>query len=108
VISSNRHLQRVPNALPLSLFPFGTTFAARPGYRPLAPASQYGAEQAALYDNELVLDVGGVCWGCDGEPLSVIDHHFEREGQFASASSGVLHKAALIQDKFWAMKPEII
>ncbi len=53
-----------------------------------------------LHENELALDVGGICWGCDEEALSVIDHHFYREGQFPSASAAVLHKAQLIREKF--------
>lgn len=76
---------------------FGTNFEFRHGIRHLEDAS---SNPSVLHENEIALDVGNVCWGCDGEPLCVIDHHFERPGQFPSASAAVLHNARLLEEKF--------
>jgi len=54
---------------------------------------------ATLFANELACDVGGTCWGAN-EPLAILDHHPPNEAQFPSASAAVLHKAALIRDRF--------
>jgi hypothetical protein len=40
--------------------------------------------------------------------LSVIDHHFPREGQFPSACAAVLHKARLIREKFNPSSGDVI
>ncbi|HEV3415806.1 MAG TPA: hypothetical protein VG056_03315, partial [Pirellulales bacterium] len=74
---------------------FGTRFT---------PAAQVRAnsrdEPAALHENELAVDVGGVCWGLDGETLPVLDHHFHRsKGQYPSAAAAVLHNAGRIRDR---------
>jgi len=76
---------------------FGTAFSSVPGKR---SADDSQANSAVLYENELVLDVGGICWGYANESQSVIDHHFSREGQFPSASAAILHKARQIREKF--------
>ncbi len=83
---------------------FGTVFTGAPGIR--------GAEDGknspgTLYANELVTDVGGTCWDRN-EPLSIIDHHFSRDGQFPSSSAAVLHKARLIRDKFAGQQNEVV
>jgi hypothetical protein len=52
---------------------FGTRFTAATGTRDEAPA-----DSAVLFENELAVDVGGVCWGFEGESLPVLDHHFHR------------------------------
>ncbi len=76
--------------------PFGTRFAPAPG----APRTDASERPTALHENELALDVGGVCWGYDGELLSVLDHHFHRPtGQFPSAAAAVLHNAQRIHDR---------
>jgi hypothetical protein len=74
---------------------FGTTFESRAGDRPSRDAAS-----SWLYENEIALDVGSTCWDTDGEILPIIDHHFQRKDQFPSASVAVLHKAALITEKF--------
>jgi len=75
---------------------FGTNFESRPGDRNLADVR---GNPRALHENEIALDVGNICWGCDEEPLAVIDHHLQRKNQFPSASAAVLHKAELITEK---------
>lgn len=75
---------------------FGMVFSARTGERPDGDRN----DPNVLFDNELAVDVGGICWGHSGEPLQVIDHHFYRQGQLPSASAAVLHKAQLIRDRF--------
>jgi hypothetical protein len=76
---------------------FGTNFESRPGDHLLEDAR---SNPKGLHENEIALDVGNICWGCDEDPLAVIDHHFQRKDQFPSASSAVLHKARLIREKF--------
>ncbi len=75
---------------------FGTRFSPADGTRDAGQGSQ---DPGTLFSNELVADVGGVCFGTD-QPLAVIDHHFSREAQFPSASAAVLHKAKLIRGRF--------
>ncbi|MBX9581129.1 MAG: hypothetical protein K2X87_12540 [Gemmataceae bacterium] len=55
-----------------------------------------------LNENELVVDVGGRCWGYAGYPLPVLDHHFVRDkgGQFPAAAAAVLHRAADVHNTF--------
>ena len=73
---------------------FGTRFTSADGARP-----NRSADPAALYRNELAVDVGSVCWGLDGETLPVLDHHFHRaEGQYPSAAAAVLHNAHNIRE----------
>lgn len=84
---------------------FGTNFDFRPGARHLEDES---TNPSALHENEIALDVGNICWGYDGEPLCVIDHHFERPGQFPSASAAVLYKAQLIKEKVRARDDDSI
>lgn len=75
---------------------FGTSFVGDPGTR----GPQSGKElPGTLFANELATDVGGTCWGAN-EPLPIIDHHFQREAQFPSASGAVLHKASEIRLRF--------
>jgi len=77
---------------------FGTSFVSTSGDRPDA-----GAHQNDLFENELAVDVGNVCWGLHGETRTIIDHHFYRQcDQFPSASAAVLHKAGPIWDRFHA------
>jgi hypothetical protein len=75
---------------------FGTNFESRPGGRTLADVR---GNPRALHENEIALDVGNICWGCDEERLAVIDHHLQRKNQSLSASAAVLHKAELITEK---------
>src|SRR5215471_6049744 len=72
---------------------FGTRFEAAGGSRPLDSENN----PANLHENEIALDVGGCCWGYDKCDLAVIDHHFERPGQFPSASVAVLHLAQWVR-----------
>jgi hypothetical protein len=84
--------------------PFGSKFTAAAGQRQDA-----AAEPKRLFENELAVDVGGVCLGHDSD-LAVIDHHYFRADgrQFPSAAAAVLHQASAIaarfrgrQDDFW-------
>lgn len=76
--------------------PYGTNFGQADG-----PRQDADDGPTRLHENELVTDVGGTCWGCDGEELPVLDHHFFRkEGQFPSAAAAVLHNAARISERF--------
>ena len=81
--------------------PFGTAFLPGEDLR-----SNGDTEPEKLYANELVVDVGGVCRGYQGEQLHIYDHHFFRaDGQFPSASAAVLHHASDIHEAFAADKP---
>lgn len=78
--------------------PYGTCFSSAAGRRNEASSSQPAGE---LCENEIVTDVGGVCWGYDGATLPVIDHHFARDqGQFPAAACAVLHHAERIVEHF--------
>ena len=55
--------------------PYGTRFVAAKGERH-APRAHHAERE--LFENELAADVGGSCWGHDGETLPVLDHHFYR------------------------------
>jgi hypothetical protein len=46
-----------------------------------------------LFDNEIAVDVGSQCLGHDGCDALVLDHHFERPGNFPAAAAAVLHLA---------------
>ena len=54
----------------------------------------------SLGDNEIVVDVGGCCFGYPGlgasepEKSLIFDHHFSRPNNYPSASAAVLHHAA--------------
>src|SRR5690349_15381321 len=75
---------------------FGTSFAGDLRTRVL----QGGDEaQGTLFANALATDVGGSCCGSI-EPLTILDHHFQGEAQFPSASAAVLHKAGQIRERF--------
>src|SRR5690348_16488038 len=77
--------------------PYGTRFEIAEGNR----QDDDAREPQRLFDNELAVDVGGVCWGYEGVTQSVLDHHFLREeGQFPSAAAAVLHSAARIGERF--------
>ena len=84
---------------------FGTVFRLREGER-----SESGSEHDAsgLFENELALDVGGICWGSNDEPLSVIDHHLQTSDRFPSASAAVLRLAPKVQAKFPAGRSPLI
>ncbi len=75
--------------------PFGTNFQSVPGVRTDAKSAP-----DQLFENELAVDVGGVCWGLEGEQRPVIDHHFVQEVRYPSATAGVLHLAAEIWRRF--------
>jgi len=57
-------------------------------------------EGAALCDNEIVVDVGGCCFGysepgaTDSGKSLIFDHHFTRRDNYPSASAAVLHHAS--------------
>jgi hypothetical protein len=75
---------------------FGTRFSAtRDTLRTSTGPDQPPGE---LFRNELVVDVGGTCWGTEGETRSILDHHFKRrdDRQFPSAATAVLHNAERI------------
>jgi|GEM_PF-1651650 len=76
--------------------PFGTKFEPHPGLRPVE--GPVAADH--LYDNEVVVDVGGACWDSSGANRGVLDHHFllkdTGKQPFPSAAAAVLHQASLI------------
>jgi hypothetical protein len=75
---------------------FGTSFFVEKGPRPEDEHSP-----SKLYENELAVDVGGICLGHSHVEQHVIDHHFFREaGQFPSAAAAVLHLAHRIVASF--------
>ena len=88
---------------------FGTEFISTSGFR-LTSDNEPG-EAAKLYENELAVDVGGVCWGLQRgeqpESRTVLDHHFAG-AEFPSASAAVLHNAMRIRDKFTSLKSNAI
>ena len=60
-----------------------------------------GRQPETVFENEIVVDVGGKCRGWQGETLWIFDHHFHREeGNFPSAAAAVLHHAAEISSAF--------
>ena len=80
--------------------PFGTKFHSHPDERPTdvkAPADH-------LHVNELVVDVGGVCWSSTGSNKGVLDHHFlladTNRQPFPSAAAAILHQANLIKPAY--------
>ncbi|MCE9556733.1 MAG: hypothetical protein K8T91_25570 [Planctomycetes bacterium] len=74
---------------------FGTRFISAQGSR-----SSAGESPDRLYDNELALDVGGACWGIDGETRPIVDHHFFWPERFPSAAAAVLHRAEELKKRF--------
>ncbi|MCY2987265.1 MAG: hypothetical protein NTY19_05285 [Planctomycetota bacterium] len=72
----------------------------------MLPRPEVGPQDpASLYENELAMDVGGVCWGHNDETRAVIDHHFARDGgQFPAAAAAVLHLAPRIFARFGAFE----
>ncbi len=81
----------------LRFVPFGTSFQraeATVRHSPSAP------DVLVLGDNEIVVDVGGCCFGYPGPGASepekslIFDHHFSRPNNYPSASAAVLHHAA--------------
>jgi hypothetical protein len=77
---------------------FGTTFTWTEGSRDAHAAE---AEPWKLYENEIAVDVGGSCLGCDGSSLNVIDHHFfSREGTIPSATCAVMHHGPELVERF--------
>ena len=86
---------------------FGTVFVGAKGLRmrtisPKENEEEAAKDEATLFENELVVDVGGICWGYSGETLCVLDHHFDRPGgdQFPSAAAAVLHQASRLKKHF--------
>ena len=74
---------------------FGTRFSAGDGAR-----TDGRSAPEKLHPNELAVDVGGRCWGFEGETLAVLDHHFHRAaGQFPSAAAAVIHNAERIRER---------
>lgn len=79
--------------------PFGTRFVSVPGER-----TEVGGSPCELFENELVVDVGGVSWGYDGEQRPILDHHFVRpSGQYPSAAASVLHNAGRVHARFHSL-----
>jgi hypothetical protein len=78
---------------------FGTRFSTAAATRIAPPVDEN--DRRTLCDNELAVDVGGVCWGHAEVKDHVIDHHFHRDdgGQFPSAAAAVLHQAPLLAEK---------
>src|ERR1700751_1630369 len=74
----------------------GTVFTGDSHHR---DAHARAESPATLFANELACDVGGSSWG-PNQPLAIIDHHLASAEQFPSASAAVLHKSALIRERF--------
>src|SRR5579884_3158729 len=72
---------------------FGTTFRSN---RTDDRVDERNPAPHELCRNELAVDVGSTCWGWlrpgsqEPETLRVIDHHFQRNRQYPSASAAVL------------------
>jgi hypothetical protein len=83
--------------------PFGTSFTSQES-EDRVDAAQF--PDCSLCRNEIVVDIGATCWGWvrekGGAPetMRVIDHHFEREAQFPSASAAVIDLEEMIST--WA------
>jgi len=76
---------------------FGTRFTPAPGFRQLATSE----DSHLLFENEIVVDVGGCCFNQNNETKLILDHHFASAGEnFPSASAAVLHNAAAIHQLF--------
>src|SRR5438105_6868843 len=81
----------------LRFVPFGTDFRRLEG---TVRSGTKDPELSALCDNEIVVDVGGRCFGCrrseagPAETSLIFDHHFPGEGNYPSASAAVLHRAS--------------
>jgi hypothetical protein len=74
--------------------PFGCRFERATGMRdPLSSPT-------LLFENEIVVDVGGECHGYAGCTSMIFDHHFVRDHNFPSAAAAVVHQAHAIQDYF--------
>jgi hypothetical protein len=79
---------------------FGTKFYSAKGNRDEKITADESRARI-LYENEIAVDIGGVCWDNHNSTLPVIDHHFNKDrGQFPSAAAAVLHHAELILDRF--------
>ena len=95
--------------------PYGTDFTSADGVRTEAKTNparysepERDADAGRLYANELVVDVGGQCWGCKGEQQTILDHHFFRAGgQFPSAAAAVLHNAHRVWERFHALDGDL-
>lgn len=82
---------------------FGTRFKRKEGIRFKLNEGNHDDPDLAgdcLYDNEIACDVGGRHLGIDDESLNVIDHHFECEHQFPSATAAILHQLPLLAEQF--------
>lgn len=80
---------------------YGTAFTGQTGERPDKDALAH-----QLYENEVVVDLGGAYWGYGGCEIPVLDHHFDRADgkQFPAAACGVLAAAGRLWDRFHASK----
>lgn len=78
--------------------PFGTRFVPTDQVRPAPPSAQM--DKHCLGVNEVALDVGGCCLGCDGIEDLIIDHHFHST-KFGrpSATAAALHLIAQIHGR---------
>jgi hypothetical protein len=74
----------------------GTVFT---GDSRLRDADNRDGSPATLFANEVACDVGGSAFG-PNQPLAILDHHLASAKQFPSASAAVLHKSALLRDRF--------
>lgn len=73
--------------------PFHTRLEPAPGQRD-AKVDASRDSVGKVFENDLIVDVGGRCRGYRGESLWVIDHHFHRvDDNFPSAAAAVLHLA---------------
>jgi hypothetical protein len=85
---------------------FGTVFSADAGVRGVDDPD---SDPATLYANEVAVDVGGTCLGCDQAELTVIDHHFFRAKKSSPAAScAVIHHAHELQKRFAGQRFQVI
>lgn len=74
---------------------FGTNFTSAAGTRHASTG-----QPSMLFENELAVDVGGVCWSYEGEERRVVDHHFVHPAHFPSAAAAVVHLSDRIHQQF--------
>jgi len=74
----------------------GTIFT---GDSRLRDADDRADSPSTLFANELACDIGGSSFG-PNQPLAILDHHLASAKQFPSASAAVLHKSALLRERF--------
>jgi len=77
---------------------YGTTFVSATGSRGVDNAHH---APHLLHENEVALDVGGRCIGCDDSSLNVIDHHFfSQKERLPSAACAVVHHGPELLQRF--------